>query len=145
MKRRRKIITIVVVLVLVGACGAGVAMYGGVVTGLLGELRGQNSGASTPILTENVVVRRGNLDETVHMLGTAYAPSRAALSFQTPWGQVAEVLVRPGDKVQAGSPLVRLDPTAARSKVESAQRKSTSITFGFTLAESSAQRAAAGA
>lgn len=83
-------------------------------TALMSVGDGPASGAT------QAVVRRGNLTATVGAAGTVQSADTRELVFGTS-GTVAEVGVRPGDKVKAGQLLARLDDTPAREQVEVAQ------------------------
>lgn len=67
---------------------------------------GSSSTLTLPVVGEEV--RVGNLVLTVTATGTVKSEAVAELSAETN-GVVAEVLVRPGDRVSAGEELVRLD------------------------------------
>ncbi len=58
---------------------------------------------------QTVVVERGNLTATIGATGTVRANQTANLVWQTS-GTVLEVLVQPGDRVEAGQVLATLDP-----------------------------------
>ena len=64
-------------------------------------------------------VKRGDLSITVSADGILRMPHNVALHFGTP-GTVEEVLVAEGDAVKAGTLLARLDGTAKRLDIESA-------------------------
>jgi RND family efflux transporter MFP subunit len=64
-------------------------------------------------------VQREGVVEEVPVSGTVTSPRVAQLSPQVA-GMVAEVLVEAGDRVAAGAPLVRLDPTISQLVVEAA-------------------------
>ncbi|MCC6616150.1 MAG: efflux RND transporter periplasmic adaptor subunit [Anaerolineae bacterium] len=66
--------------------------------------------ASSPQL-ETYVVTRGRAAHTIPAYGSIQAEEIVDLSFQAP-GQVVEVLVDDGDRVQAGDALIRLDSRA---------------------------------
>jgi len=122
MKRRRGlVIAIVIIVVVLGLGAAGVALYGNVVTSMLDVLRGGSEVQVAPLLTETVKVERGNLDDTVRVLGSVAAPASVSLTFDSDWGQVAEVLVQPGRAVKPGDALARLDAERLQQQVEQAQ------------------------
>jgi HlyD family secretion protein len=70
--------------------------------------------------TVSVPVMKGNLDVNVESNGKVEATRSSALKFET-GGQVTEVLVKPGDKVAAGQPLVKLADDELRLKVQQAE------------------------
>ncbi len=133
MKKRRTtlIIVIIVLVVLAGLIAGAALLYGDVVSSMLDVLNNREPTPTAPLM-EVVTVRRGDLEETVRVLGAVSAPGKVSLTFNSDWGQVAEVLVKPGATVQAGAPLARLDATRLRQQVESAktalQRAQTELT-----------------
>lgn len=66
------------------------------------------------------LVERGTLLLSVSATGRVVPEARVALSLDVP-GRVAEVLAEPGDAVQAGDPLVRLDGDQLTLQVEQAK------------------------
>jgi HlyD family secretion protein len=62
----------------------------------------------------------GTIDAAVSATGSVEAQAQAELRFVAD-GAVTEILVKPGDKVQAGQALARLEPTDFQLKVEQAQ------------------------
>ncbi|MEI7926093.1 MAG: biotin/lipoyl-binding protein, partial [Chloroflexota bacterium] len=74
--------------------------------------------AATPT-TQEAKVTLGSLSTTLTASGTAAAEQSTPLTFTT-GGLVTEVLVRLGDEVKAGQPLVRVDARDAQRKVETA-------------------------
>src|SRR5262245_50672915 len=64
-------------------------------------------------------VERGTVSHAVHAVGTLAAPV-ASLSPRAA-GHVAEVLVQPGDAVQAGQPLLTLETAALQAAVARAE------------------------
>ena len=91
--------------------GAAVLLFGG----------GFGSTVAAPSAPPVVVagVQREGVVEEVPVSGTVTAPRVAQLSPEVA-GLVAEVLVEAGDRVEAGAPLVRLDPTLAELAVAAA-------------------------
>ena len=69
--------------------------------------------------TQEAKVTLGSLSTTLTASGTAAAEQSTPLTFTT-GGLVTEVLVRLGDEVKAGQPLVRVDARDAQRKVETA-------------------------
>jgi len=63
----------------------------------------------------------GTIDATVSATGSVEPRAQAELRFAAPDGIVTEVLVKPGDKVTAGQPLARIDPTDAELALARAQ------------------------
>lgn len=98
---------LIVLLVAVGGVGAVVWMR-----------RGATTAADAP---EIVTVERGNLIASISPTGEVYAPRSAELSFDVTKIPVIEVNVRPGQQVQAGDHLVRIDPTTLERAVTQAE------------------------
>lgn len=122
MKRRRGlVIAIVIIVVVLGLSAAGIALYGNVISSMLGVMRGSSDMKATSLLTEDVSVQRGNLDDTIRVLGSVVSPASVSMTFNSDWGQVAEVLVQPGSVVKPGDPLARLDTERLASGVVQAQ------------------------
>ena len=67
-----------------------------------------------------VVATAGSLEEGVRLTGHLEALRKAEINSRLT-GQVAEVLVREGDRVQAGQPLLRLVDTDARARARQAR------------------------
>ncbi|WP_226353673.1 biotin/lipoyl-binding protein [Pseudonocardia sp. ICBG601] len=78
-------------------------------------------GGSTPP-PPTVKVDRGEVTSGVSASGTLVSVKQQNLGFADR-GQVAELMVKVGDVVQAGQPLARLDDAAAKSTLASAQAK----------------------
>jgi len=76
--------------------------------------------AAPPATTQEVKVTVGSLSTTLTASGTAAAEQSTPLTFSA-GGLVTEVLVRLGDEVKSGQPLVRLDARDATRAVETAQ------------------------
>jgi multidrug efflux pump subunit AcrA (membrane-fusion protein) len=89
-------------------------------------------------------VQRGTVVSTVSAAGTIEALRSRSLSFAAA-GTLTEVAVRPGDVVAAGTVLARIDPTAARNAVESAQESVSSAADDLDRAEAEAAAADAAA
>jgi len=77
-------------------------------------------GAPRPALVEVGAVTTGTLRVSRTYLGQVRALSRADLAAGAA-GEVSEVLVREGDRVEAGDVLLRLDPGLARAQLQAAQ------------------------
>lgn len=67
------------------------------------------------------VARRGDLTVSASGTGTLVAQSDASFGFDTS-GQVTAVLVKVGDRVEAGQVLAKMDDTLAQMKVDEAQQ-----------------------
>ena len=80
----------------------------------------RNSTPATPATTQEVKVTLGSLATTLTASGTAAAEQLTPLTLSA-GGVVTEVLVRLGEEVKAGQPLVRLDARDARRKLETAE------------------------
>ena len=97
---------------------------------------------------QTAVVTRGLINSTVSATGSVVAPDNASLGFRAP-GRVAEVDVKPGDRVQAGQVLAKLDTTDValqvtqqRAALASAQAKLDSIKAGPRAEDVAAAQAA---
>jgi HlyD family secretion protein len=83
--------------------------------------RGSANTATTALSGwQNVAATTGTISATVNATGNVEAQAQADLRFASD-GTVTEILVKPGDKVQAGQPLARLDATDLQLQVEQAQ------------------------
>lgn len=69
---------------------------------------------------KTVSVSTGTINSTVSATGNIEPKAQAELRFATS-GIVSEILVSPGDSVEAGQPLARIDATALQLRVEQAQ------------------------
>ena len=76
--------------------------------------------AVAPATTQEVKVSIGSLSTTLTASGTAAAEQSTPLTFSV-GGIVTEVLVRLGDEVKMGQPLVRLDQREAARNLETAK------------------------
>jgi HlyD family secretion protein len=63
----------------------------------------------------------GTIDATVSATGNVEPAAQAELRFAAVDGVVSEILVKPGDIVEAGQPLARIDPTDAELALARAQ------------------------
>jgi HlyD family secretion protein len=68
----------------------------------------QQTAVATPEGTQTAVVKRGTLTVSVDATGSVAPESRLELSFKSA-GQVAQIMVKEGDQVEAGDVLARLD------------------------------------
>src|SRR5205085_11298279 len=83
--------------------------------------RGANNNTATALpgwTTETATT--GTIGATVNATGNVEAKAQADLRFASD-GTVTEILVKPGDQVQTGQPLARLDGTDLQLKVEQSQ------------------------
>lgn len=90
-----------------------------------------------PVRTEVVHLTGAKLQGTFS--GVAEAGDQATLSFQT-GGTIEAVLVKIGDRVQAGQPLARLDATQLRLQVGQARASVAQASANATLARQSLER-----
>ena len=98
---------------------ASVVLIGGIAgLGYWGFIR--DNKPATVATTQAVKVTMGPLSTTLTASGTAAAEQSTPLTFST-GGLVTQVMVRLGEEIKAGQPLVRLDARDATRKVESAQ------------------------
>jgi len=108
---RKRLLWILVLVLLVGASGAGLLYYNNV------YLHAQETGEEETIAT--YTVSRGDLAITASGSGTLIPTTERDLGFQNS-GVLAEVLVQMGDQVEAGQLLARLDDADARDQVAQA-------------------------
>jgi HlyD family secretion protein len=97
---------------------------------------------AVPVTTAPVVVT--DLDALVRVTGTVEPDQKAALASKIS-GRVDAVLVREGDRVQAGQVLVRLDDSDVRAQVAQAQAAVQAAEAARGLAQSRLELALAGA
>ncbi len=97
----------------------GVVAVGAIIGGGYYAVAGRKTTAA-PATTQEVKVTVGSLSTTLNASGTAASEQSTPLTFSA-GGMVTEVLVRLGDTVTAGQPLVRVDARDARRKLETAQ------------------------
>ena len=96
-------------------------MLGGLIALLsVGALLYWRSQAAPATSTLSAPVTRGDLTVNVESSGSVKATQSVDLPFQAD-GQVREVLIRPGDQVQAGQPMARLDDHDLRLQVQQAE------------------------
>ena len=67
------------------------------------------------------IVQRGTIKASINALGRVQPAKQASLSLRS-GGTVARILVREGDQVSEGAPLVELEPTEYQHAVEQAKR-----------------------
>ena len=79
------------------------------------------SASETPDLTQVFTAQRGNLVAAISPTGEVYAPRQVDLSFDVNKIQLIELNVTPGQKVQAGDVLARIDATALERAVIQAE------------------------
>ena len=121
-KRTALIIGIVIVVAIIGG---GVIMFGGLFAGLFQVLRGDIDlqEGMVDYHSEIVTVTRGNLDDSIRVLGYVQSPTKASLSFNVDSGKIAEVFVQPGEQIQAGDSVARLDTSELEEAVDKAEKK----------------------
>lgn len=83
-------------------------LVAGLAGGYFGFNRWQESQAPQPISGQAVRVQRGTVTATVSATGNVAPLAQARLSFKSS-GTIEQVLVKPGDQVVAGQPLITLD------------------------------------
>jgi multidrug efflux pump subunit AcrA (membrane-fusion protein) len=76
--------------------------------------------ASAEDAAETIVVETGSIEETVSASGNAAPDRQATVAFSSS-GSIAEVLVEPGQRVEAGQVLARLDTTSLEWQIARAQ------------------------
>jgi len=86
----------------------------------LSYFRGQPTAQAEEAEVLTVKVKRGTVEESISATGNVVASSQATLVFETS-GQVDEILVDEGEKVEGGQVLVRLDDTALQEQVSRAE------------------------
>lgn len=108
-----------------------VLLLGFLLAGCAGEAHGEGSrGEPPPALVEVGEVTTGTLRVSRTYLGQVRALARAELAAGAA-GEILEVTVREGDRVEPGDVLVRLDPGMARAQLRAAQaarRQSAALT-----------------
>lgn len=95
-----------------------VVIIGGIIVAR-GAGTAQNAAQTLPGWT-TVAAQSGKIDATVSATGSIEPQAQAELRF-TVDGRVVEILVKPGDKVQLGQPLARIDATDLQLGLEKAQ------------------------
>ncbi len=79
-----------------------------------------NAGGPPPSLVQVQTLETGTLQDSIEYVGTLQAEQTVNLKPQTA-GQIAEILVRPGDRVTKGQQIFRLTPNQTTSQVSSAE------------------------
>lgn len=102
---------------LIGVGLVAVLLVAGVL--LIGRMGAQTGAAATPGWT-TAAATTGAIDASVSATGNVEARAQAELRFAAD-GLVTEILVKPGDKLQAGQPLARLDAVDFQLKVDQAR------------------------
>lgn len=80
----------------------------------------QSAAGTLPQGWQTVEAVSGTIAATVSATGNVEPRAEAQLRFEVS-GTVAEVLVKPGDRVEQGQPLARIDTTALQLQLEQAQ------------------------
>lgn len=91
-----------------------------VAVGLLGCRSGPPRGDPAS-LTTTATVTRGSMADVVQVVGQVVAVNSGTLTFGTVGGKVLEVYVRPGQVVEKGQPLVRIDTRDQERQLREAQ------------------------
>jgi len=124
----------------------GLALVGG--AGYLGARSVQSQATPAVQVPTTVEVTRGDVQQTVTAPGQLIGIRQVTLALDVS-GKLAEVYVRPGEPVQAGAVLARLDPgpleervTAAQADLEIAQARLAQCQAGPTAAETAAAQLA---
>ncbi len=78
------------------------------------------AGSPPPSPVQVQTLQNGTLQDSIEYVGTLQAEQTVNLKPQVA-GQIAEILVKPGDQVKKGQPIFRLTPNQTTSQVSSAQ------------------------
>lgn len=97
---------VIAILIMLALLGASVLYF--VRAGGSGPVPTGPGAASGPVAVTVAEVTRRSIRHTLTVVGTIRAARQAALSAKVP-SRIAAVLVRDGDRVRAGQPLIRLD------------------------------------
>jgi HlyD family secretion protein len=84
-------------------------------------LRMRNGTSQATSFTEVIPVERGNLVADITLTGEVFAERRAQLSFDVTRIPLLELYVTPGQQVQEGEVLARIDPASLEREVEQAE------------------------
>lgn len=79
-----------------------------------------NANSPPPSVVQVQTLQTGTLQDSIEYVGTLQAQQTVNLKPQVA-GQIAEILVKPGDRVRKGQPVFRLTPNQTTSQVSSAQ------------------------
>jgi RND family efflux transporter MFP subunit len=79
-----------------------------------------NAGGPPPPLVQVQTLQSATLQDSIEYVGTLQAEQSVNLKPQTA-GQIAEILVKPGDRVRKGQQIFRLTPNQTTSQVSSAE------------------------
>lgn len=106
-----------------GAWPAGLLALAGVVAGCGGSPEASPEHAGPVAQVQAVRVRQDTLAQTISAYGTVRAAPGGGQTFSAPFeSRVRQVLVRPGEAVERGAPLVRLAPSPdAQEQIEQAK------------------------
>ena len=88
--------------------------------GYLGTRSAQQETTPAVQAPTTVEVTRGDVQQTVTAPGRLVGTRKTALALDVS-GKLSEILARPGEHVQAGDALVRIDPAPLEEKVAAAQ------------------------
>lgn len=111
-RKSKKTAWVITLLILLAAAGAGYYYYSSV------YLPGETPAQAETLQTAKV--RRGDLVVSASSAGSLVPLQKAAIGFRSS-GVLAEVLVEPGDAVEAGQVLARLDDADARASLTQAE------------------------
>jgi HlyD family secretion protein len=84
-------------------------------------LRMRNTTSQATSFTEVITVERGNLVADITLTGEVFAERRAQLSFDVNRIPLLELYVTPGQQVQEGEVLARIDPASLEREVDQAE------------------------
>lgn len=104
--------------------------------------RTEQSTRPTPIAVQVVRVKLNPVDDTYESAGTVRAEQQAVISSKV-MGTILKVLVKPGDMVRAGDPLVDIDDTQSKTQVRQAEALLSVAEKGIVEAEKSRESATA--
>ena len=115
------VLPILLVLVAAGSCKSGAGASGADSTATAADSVAPGSSTMTlPVVAEEV--RQGDLILSVTTTGQVRSEAMALLKSETQ-GTIIAVLVRPGDRVRKGQPLVQVDPQPLELAVQDAAAK----------------------
>jgi RND family efflux transporter MFP subunit len=99
-----------------------------------------NAGGPPPSLVQVQTLQNGTLQDSIEYVGTLQAEQTVNLKPQIA-GQIAEILVKPGDRVTKGQQIFRLTPNQTTSQVSSAEANVNAAIAGRTTALKQVQAA----